>query len=1544
MKKILFVFLLMFISASLFSQSMTKRWLAEFSAGNTWDDFGKDLVQDASGNVYVASQIDNGSNLDIVLIKYNSIGELQWSQTFDNGADDMAIRVHLDAAENIYVTGNTVMGSVNQVLILKYFPSGNLRWHKNTSSVAGATATASDIINTNVVITGYSYSSATDANVLTMKYDSAGTLTWAQSYDQSGTVSTDIEKGLDIAIRATTGDIYISGTATVLGSADFLVLKYNSSGVQQFATTRDYSVSADNATSISIGGVGTAFAVYVTGRCYNTTIGESMVTMKFSSTGAYQWASEYSGNNDIEIADNCFYGGNVYSIGYDNAGAVPLDLGAHLVKYNSSGVEQWSIKTTNSYYAMYGTNGIAVSDGYMYVADYAEIKKVDMATGAFLDSVAFIGGTIYALLPGTNGVLATGIKSDHSEVITFEVCTPVSILTAGNDTIFCQYDTIQLHGSGADTYLWSTVSSVVNIIDFTSATAKITSSTSGYDNIKVEGIDVNGCPLVPDTVNIQILIAPRVYGTEIEYFTPIEFCLGGYVNLYVNGDFPSCTFDWYKDGVFTGISDTVLTVTQEGNYYVEIFSAIAGCTKYSETETVSFISLQDDVYLGNDTSICANIPFAIEPDITGLYQWNTGETTKAIAVSNAGTYIVTVTVPGCAGSVDSLTITSLIENETVDLGPDTSVCSNHPYTLVGEGNHTAYHWSNSSTASYLDVNSSGLYWLEVTNSTGCKYRDSVLVNYRGGGYVQVLPDTVICSSSSVNLRPEYVLHKTDSFNFGEDITSHFYSKSGTVSTPTSTSTMCGNDKGVNVGYTAGSTGWVEITAAVDPGTNIVMIEYLVKTANSGTIDISIDGISFGSKPIAASCVSDTLFFTGLSGLTADGEVVIRFADNIAGSDLSGRFILNNISIYSDFTPTGGFEWTSAGGFYSTSLTNSVVPSATEYYVFTYQDGSCTGYDTATVLVGSVDLGVDIEACVGDSIEIDAGAGFLSYLWSNGETSRTIIATSSNDYSVIAVSAVCGTVYDTVHVDFHSIAAPDLGNDTTICIGNTLLLDAGTANGYNWNTGATSSSISVSNSGEYTVIVSDMYGCENTDTLQLTVSSLPIVNLGNDTSVCDYLYIEAGIHDSYLWSDNSTSDFIEITSSGNYSVTVANVVGCESVDTISVVIVASPIVDITSGFSVYKDLGVPDIIACEGDTVELNAQNAGCTYMWSTGSSSQIEYVTSNGTYRVTVTEATGMCSEIGDVEIAFNDKPEAGATLTEASCGLSDGSAAIHVSGGNSPFLYNWSNSATVDSLGNLSAGVYSVIVEDTYGCLDTISFTITNPNAPIVTPYVESVSCFGECDGLAEALLTGGTAPFSYVWSNGDTTSISDSLCSSTYYVTVTDANSCESMETFVVAEPDILQIALSSIPETYPGASDGKAWVLVSGGTGPYNYEWNNSSVNDTISGIAGGWYYVTVTDANGCSATDSIEVTITVGLSQLESKIHIYPNPSFGNYVLLDGVDTQLIKRIELISIDSRNVVLQIIDHKIDLHGVDDGVYILRIFSDDELIHQEKLVIVK
>ena len=196
--------------------------------------------------------------------------------------------------------------------------------------------------------------------------------------------------------------------------------------------------------------------------------------------------------------------------------------------------------------------------------------------------------------------------------------------------------------------------------------------------------------------------------------------------------------------------------------------------------------------------------------------------------------------------------------------------------------------------------------------------------------------------------------------------------------------------------------------------------------------------------------------------------------------------------------------------------------------------------------------------------------------------------------------------------------------------------------------------------------------------------------------------------------------------------------------------------------------------------------------------------------------------------------------------------------GGNAPYTYLWNNGATAATISNLSAGTYTVTVTDSTGNTITESFTITEPVALVPTIVKTDITCNFASNGTATVSVTGGTAPYTYFWSNGMTSANATNLNVGTYSVQITDANGCKTTATVSITQPTALVAIPSSTNITCYGQVDGAASVTVSGGTAPYTYSWSNGQTGNSLTSLGKGTYAVTITDANNCTVTQSFTIT--------------------------------------------------------------------------------------
>ncbi len=331
------------------------------------------------------------------------------------------------------------------------------------------------------------------------------------------------------------------------------------------------------------------------------------------------------------------------------------------------------------------------------------------------------------------------------------------------------------------------------------------------------------------------------------------------------------------------------------------------------------------------------------------------------------------------------------------------------------------------------------------------------------------------------------------------------------------------------------------------------------------------------------------------------------------------------------------------------------------------------------------LPTDTTVCSGPVV-LDAGAGATSYLWSTGATTETISVATQQTVSVIVTRvSVCATntEYDTINIHIIPALVVNIGNDTTLCIGANLTLDAGNAGaGYHWSTGANTQTITVAATGNYSVTVT-AGTCVDIDSILVTFVAGPNIALGADISVCagTPVTLDAGnVGAAYLWSNGATTQTISPTASGIYYV-AGSFGACVATDTILVTFITVPVV--------Y--LG-PDQLLCNGQSAILDAGNAGSTYLWSTGAITQTINASATGLYSVQV--QNGVCTGSDTVQVTSYTGPTVNLGPDIKICYGAD----TALDAGNAGMNYFWNNGSTEQNIRIYTSGTYWVDV-DNHGC-----------------------------------------------------------------------------------------------------------------------------------------------------------------------------------------------------------------------------------------------------
>jgi hypothetical protein len=365
--------------------------------------------------------------------------------------------------------------------------------------------------------------------------------------------------------------------------------------------------------------------------------------------------------------------------------------------------------------------------------------------------------------------------------------------------------------------------------------------------------------------------------------------------------------------------------------------------------------------------------------------------------------------------------------------------------------------------------------------------------------------------------------------------------------------------------------------------------------------------------------------------------------------------------------------------------------------------------------------------------------------------------------------------------------------------------------------------------------------------------------------------------TFLWSDGATTEDRTGLTAGTYSVDVTDAAGDM---TTAEATVNEPPAIIVSAYETadYNGFG----IRCFGLTGNLTCDVSGGTppysYLWTpSGITTQTAQSLTAGTYQVEITDANG-CTATASTDLT--QPPDLTSTFTlsvyngfNISCfGESDGWAEAFPSGGVPGYTYLWGDGQTNAKAINLSAGNLAIQISDANSCTYSSSVDLTEP--PLLEADITGVSyyngynisCHGGNDGWLTVTANGGVAPFTYLWSDGQTAATATNLTAGDYSVTITDANGCEATSlTVTLTEPDPLTIDAGANQTVYYGYPPAEcatiSWSGEGGGVPPYTISWNDggSQTHEVCPGEFTTTYTVTITDKNGCSATDEVTVCV-------------------------------------------------------------------------------------
>ncbi|NVO03764.1 MAG: T9SS type A sorting domain-containing protein [Bacteroidetes bacterium] len=981
------------------------------------------------------------------------------------------------------------------------------------------------------------------------------------------------------------------------------------------------------------------------------------------------------------------------------------------------------VATTN--YSVTGTSN-GCSSSAISVVTVSPIPTITVNSPTICNGTNAIltanGAISYTWSNGVNGnpiSVSPAISTSYTVVGSSFGCTAsaVSNVTVNpspsitvNNAAICSGNSATLTANGGLTYLWNSGATTNSIVVSPAATVNytVTGTSNGCSGSAISTVTVNSVPAV--TVN-----SPSI-------------CSGSSVILQATG---ANSYLWSD-----GTTNNSITVSPAITTNYTVTGNPAGCSG-SAVSTVTVNPIP--ILTVNSPSICSGATAILTASGANNYLWDNGSTSNSITVSPIVTtnYSVTGTSNGCS----SLVVSTVTVNPSLNLSVTNYViCNGSSATLIATGANS-YLWDDGSTNDTIIVSPTSSASYTVTGTSfGCS--SSAISNVS----VFNLPTDPIsasvdrdnfCSNDNGNI----VL----SVNGGSGNVLNWYTGScGTtligsgnnfvLPSPTTTTTYyaswqapaCGNSNCVSItvnvisgvfpptavlvdrnDFCADDNGDITLTANGGSGTvmswyslscgagfigngvsltipspNITTTYYARwETTNCG--NSVCDSITVNINPIiVANAGNDTtIFIGGTASLTAAGGTIYLWGNGettaninvspivnttyyVSVSSVFGCTSIDSVTVFVIANPTvdAGMDDTICSGSTAVLTANGngnllwdtgetsqsiiVSPLITTTYFVTSSIGIFSSIDSVTVFVNpspTAFIGNDTNLCSGHSLLLNA-QGNGNYLWSNGETSSSILVSPLNDtiFTLLVTQGACSAIAD-IFVWVLPSPVITISNDTTICNGNSTALTVTGLGSYYWSNGMSDNSILVNptDTTTYYVTVSNSFGCQAFDSTTVSVLpfTLPVINSNGPTGFCDSSQVSAilsltDIYMNYTWSNGDTSNVLVVNNVGSYNVSVSSANGCAGIaDTITIL--------------VYPEIPDPIIMSdsptefCQGDSAVLYLNNDYYIYFWNSGSYTPSIQVNETGGYAVTVSSFYGCIKISAPVDVVVNPIPSA---------------------------------------------------------------------------------------------------------------------------------------------------------------------------------------------------------------------------------------------------------------------------------------------------------------
>lgn len=1029
------------------------------------------------------------------------------------------------------------------------------------------------------------------------------------------------------------------------------------------------------------------------------------------------------------------------------------------------------------------------------------------SNGAITEDLSNIGaGTYEVIVTDDNGCSdsATFNLNNISSINTASTITQVTCAGGSDGAI----DLSTSGGTPPYTFSWSNGAN----------TEDISGLSDGIYTVTIT--DDNGCQYTEDiTVTTLPAINISVLSTTNEHCGTAD----GAITIDVSGGTGSYGFSWSNGATSQNIFDltagsyTVTVTDANGCSSQETFSIVndvTGCSQFCYLDVEASTILDEQ---------CGNASGSITLDITDATQpynvtWDHGPTTETISNLSAGTYTVTILDANQCTVTETFTVGNnagnlMVSNSIINDENCGNAQGNINITVTGGNPGYSFAWDNGATSEDLTNLSAGTYTVTITDNNGCSISESLTVNNNPGS----ISETAIVYNSTCGL----------------------------------------SNGGINLSVTGGSGNfsyqWNSGQTTQD-----------ITNVNAGTYNCQITDLSSG-------CMINTTNYT-IQNNTNTLEVINTSITNEECNNGQGAIDITVIG----GTGTLSYNWDNG----ATTEDLSGLSAGTYICSITDQQGCNVITNALTVFNGTGDLTATTDQVVNEICDNDNGAIYInssssnmpiSYSWNDGSTNEDNINLEAGNYTVTLTDAAgCTTTLTesinntsgTLQIDNMIVTDENCGDGNGAI---DAILSGGTAPyTYSWDNGAITEDLSGLSAGNYTITATDQNGCEVTATTTVNNNANNLQwSVQTEADTCG-----AGVGDinlsvtggqapyTYNWSNSATTSSLNNINAGTYTCTITDDNGC-SISTNSITITDNP--GNLSAVATWND----EMCGDGSGQIAVNATggDGNYSYSWNTGATTPTLTGLNAGTYTYTVTDGNG-CSYSESINILnqTNGLSLDNISASDELCNDDQGSIDISISGGNSPYTYNWSNGATSEDLSNLDEGIYSCTITDNNGCtISTNSIVIAN-NAGTLS--LDNITVTDDnCNNSSGAIdidVSGGTQPYTYSWNNGDNTEDINGLTAGNYDVVITDASGCSTTgQTSVQNLGGNLQVFNSIIDNETCSGNDGAIDLTISGGTSPYTFNWSNGATTEDLSGLSAGSYSVIITDAGGCQITEGFAI---------------------------------------------------------------------------------------